>query len=409
MKKTIAILLVAIMATLLLASCMSKSGYDWEETSAVGYGSGSTEAPRDALSSSANNAMRSEVEYDYYDSVYTSAQLASQYTGSSIVPITTEDANDSMAEKIIYTVNADIETIDFEETIDMVYEMLANNGGFIENSNIGGKNYAQTYRGWQTYRNAMFILRIPKERLNAVTASLGALGNVTSLRSDADNITAKFYDTESRLSSYKIQEERLLSMLAKSETVADMITIEERLAEVRYQIETLTSSLRNWQDQVDYSYLNLQIVEVEVMTEITPIKQLTYWQQIGEGLKDTALGVADFFKELFKWLVINLPVIVILVVIAVVVIIIVKWRIRLSAKRAKDKPQKPQRPQVPQYPQYPFNPYGPQYAQPPQGSPGSPGSPELQEAPAPQGSSAPQEESEDDGESRDGDSSDEVK
>ena len=129
MKKTIAILLVAIMATLLLASCMSKSGYDWEETSAVGYGSGSTEAPRDALSSSANNAMRSEVEYDYYDSVYTSAQLASQYTGSSIVPITTEDANDSMAEKIIYTVNADIETIDFEETIDMVYEMLANNGG----------------------------------------------------------------------------------------------------------------------------------------------------------------------------------------------------------------------------------------------------------------------------------------
>ena len=55
-------------------------------------------------------------------------------------------------------------------------------------------------------------------------------------------------------------------MLEKAETVADMITIESRLSEVRYNIESVTSQLNNWQHQVDYSTINLSIYEVKELS-----------------------------------------------------------------------------------------------------------------------------------------------
>jgi len=306
-------------------------------------------------------------EMDYNDAIYTSTSTNPGESDSGFAVVGIVDS--SFTEKIIYTASADIETVSFDETIEGVYLLLTNNGGFIENSNIGGRNYAQSYYGWQTFRNAQFTLRIPKDRLNAVTASLAALGNVTSLRSNAENITAQFYDTESRLNSYRTQEERLLDMLSKTDTVTDMITIEERLAEIRYQIETLTSTLRNWQSSVDYSTLNLSINEVETFTEIDTVQYLTYWQQIGDGLWTSTRGVGRFFMNLFKWFAINLPILVILAVIAVVIIVVVKRQARRSARKTKQNPQYPPYPYNPQHQQYPQNPplsQNPPYSQNPE-------------------------------------------
>jgi len=355
MKKILIILISALMAILLLASCSGVTSAPLsKDSNTSGWGA------EESYSDGAVPPMASEVGRDYEnDTSYNRARSDE----SGVVPVTAPAVDDSLAEKIIYTVNADIQTIDFDATIEGVYNLLTTNGGFIEGSNIGGRSYAQSYNSWQTFRTAQFSLRIPKDRLNAVTASLGALGNVMSLRSDAENVTSQFYDTQSRLNSYKIQEERLLDMLAKSENVPDMITIEERLADIRYQIETLTTTLRNWQNKVDYSTLNLHISEVEILSEISPVQQKTYWEQVSDGLGENAKGVGRFFKELFKWLVVNLPVLGVLAVIAVVVIIIVKRLIRRSAKKAKQKPLHKQHSYGQPYPTYP--PYPPNAQQAP--------------------------------------------
>ena len=191
----------------------------------------------------------------------------------------------------------------------------------------------QSYHGYKTYRTASFTIRVPKDRFDSVTGNLEALGNVTTLRTDAQNITAQFYDTDSRLTSYRIQEERLLAMLESADNVTDMISLESRLSDIRYNIETLTSTLRNWQSQVDYSSVSLYIYEVERYTEIVPVQQRTYWQQIGDGLTATTKNVGEFFMNLFKWLVINLPVLGILAIIAVVIIIIVRRRVKKDKLR----------------------------------------------------------------------------
>jgi len=354
MKKSIVILILAILFTMALASCSGASTPAMTAPKSETNSSGSGYEPVLTASRAPTAMQDAEMQYYENDSSESEVQMLGE---SGVVPLTATSVDGNLTDKIIYTVSADIETVNFDETIEGVYKLLTDYGGFVENSNIGGRNYAQSYYGWQTYRSARFTLRVPKDQLNTITSSLEDLGNVTSLRSDAENVTAQFFDTQSRLNSYRTQEERLLDMLAKSDNVTDMVTIEARLADIRYEIESLTSTLRNWQNQVDYSSVILYVSEVETFTEIEPIQQRTYWQQIGDGLKVSTRGVGDFFKELFKFLAINLPVIIILAVVVVVILIIVKRQIKRGANRITQNYQ---------YPQHQYNPQYPQYPQPPQ-------------------------------------------
>lgn len=345
MKKVIAVLLTLLISLLFIVSCgkdayntqtgSSTSGSDRvESTGKYSYDSGGGSAPKEPAPSAAPMPEERPMGEISYLSDGESASYSAVTTASSgFVPVSASVAEEGLAEKIIYSVYAEVETRNFDETIDMVNELIASNNAFIENSYIGGVNYAQSYYGWQTFRSANFTLRIPKNRLNAVTASLGSLGNVTSLRSDAENITSQFFDTQSRLNSYRTQEERLLDMLSKADNVPDMIAIEQRLADVRYNIESLTTTLNNWQSKVDYSTLTLYISEVEIFTEITPVQQRTYWQQIGDGLLARIQGIGRFFMKLFKWLTVNLPVLIIIAVIVVVIFVIVRRRLRRSKER----------------------------------------------------------------------------
>ena len=126
-------------------------------------------------------------------------------------------------------------------------------------------------------------------------------------------------------------------MLEKAETVADMISIEERLSDVRYKIESLTSQLRNWQREVDYSTVNIKLREVEKLTEAPPDLPRTYWQQMGDGLSNTLKGIGRFFAWLFKAVVTRLPVLIILAVVAVAVIVI--YRKRRKARNRQGPPE----------------------------------------------------------------------
>jgi len=293
---------------------------------------------------------------DYKDSDYVSYSGSGTAAGESIAGFTSPVV-EGFAEKIIYTVFADIETVKFDETIAGVNTLIANYSAFIENSSISGRNHASQFYGWSDYRTAHYTIRVPKGYLDAMTGGLESIGNVLQINSNASNITSQFIDTQSRLNSLKIQEERLLDMLSKAEDVPDLIMIEERLSHVRYQIESLTTTLNAWQNQVDYSTLTLYIREVEQFTERTEIHR-TYWQQIGDGFMSTMRSVGRFFMNFFKWLIVSAPVLVILAVIAVATLIIVRKALKSKAKKKASSP-KPASPY-----QYPPT-YGHNYAAPP--------------------------------------------
>jgi len=306
------------------------------------------DAVADLFGSSASTAdssweMADEFEAEYFSfdgggGAHGGLNASAETTGSALTPVSESSTEGLLAEKIIYTVHASIETKRFDETIAQVHSLMANHNAFIEHSNISGVNYASQLQGRSEVRYASFTLRVPVKELNAMTLSLDGLGNVVEETSRADNITSQFFDVQSRLNSLTVQEERLLEMLSQTERIADMLTIEGHLSEVRYEIELLTTTINNWQRQVDYSTLSLWIVEVEQFTEKVESDQ-TYWQQIGDGFMSTLRGVGSAFMSIFMWLIVSAPVLVILAIIGVVTFILIKRKTRsLKKKKAIIQP-----------------------------------------------------------------------
>ena len=249
----------------------------------------------------------------------TNAQAAE---GESITEIPTTD-------KIIYSGNADIETLDFDKTIEDLLKMVSETGGFIQSSNVTGGNYDSMYSGKEIYRYAYYTIRIPADKFKSVTDGLKALGNVVSNSTNAENITMQYTDTESRLSACRTKETRLLELLSKATSMEDILAIENSLSDVRYEMENLTSQIKNWDSLINYSTMTISIHEVAIYSKENG-STISYGQQLKEAFVHSLYAIGHFFKGFFKFLVGAFPVLVVLAIIAVPVVIIVK-----SARKKK--------------------------------------------------------------------------
>lgn len=299
MKKRIALLL-ALLMTLSLCACGSSSKNQMASyTESAAYDSSPMEpAPNAAPASgfAAMDSVASAGEYGEYDSG----------TESGDVP-------DENPEKIIYSADATVETTEFDKTLEELAALIKEYGGWVQSSSINGANYYSISRGSSYNRSADYTIRIPSDKFQTVMGSLSTLGNVPYSYTYTENVSAQYYDVQSRLTAYKTQETRLLEMMEKAQTVEDTITIEEKLTELQYKIDSLQSSLNNWDRQVNYSTISLNVQEVGEYTEQQAVT-ISYGQRLLNAFTDSLKGAGRFFKNLLVFLVSALPTLVILAV-----------------------------------------------------------------------------------------------
>lgn len=237
-------------------------------------------------------------------------------------------------EKIIYSADATLETTDFDAAISGVVELVEKNGGWVESSSINGANYYSISRGNSYSRSAYYVLRIPGDRFQTLMNSLSQLGNVPYTHIYTENVTAQYYDTQARLEAYEAQEKRLVEMMDIAETVEDIITIEDKLSDVRYRIDSLQTSLNNWDRRVNYSTLSLGVEEVR---EYTPDeKKMSYGEELWNAFTDAIEGVGEFFKNALVFVVSAIPAAIIIAIILLVFRpLLKKQRARCKARREK--------------------------------------------------------------------------
>lgn len=334
MKKTFALLLSVLML-LSLCACGSSGNYQKAESAAGSY---YTSAPMEAPAAMADEGYWAESEEAYGG--FSSNELRVEKTaGSSNLAAEEKPAIDP--EKIIYSASATVETTEFDQTLERLQVMIDQIGGFIESSSVSGNNYYSSSRGYGSNRSASYTLRVPSQRFQELMNGLSTLGNVPYSNTYSENITARYYDVQSRLNAYRTQEERLLEMMEQAETVTDLITIEDRLTELRYEIESLQSSLNNWDRQVSYSTVSLSINEVTVYT---PEAKMSYAQQLGLAIRSGLQGTADFFSGLLLWLLEALPALIVLAVIVFVIVLIVKKSVKKSREKKLRQQPRPAQP-----------------------------------------------------------------
>ena len=314
MKKSLSLLLAFLM-TLSLCACGAGS-----KSASYEYAS---EAPA-AIYMSADTAA--EADYGGFSAA----------EGANTAGEPGSDAPETDPSKIIYSASATVETTDFDGSIAKLLALVEENKGWIESSSMNGANYRSIARGSSYNRSASYTLRIPSDKFELLMGSLSQIGNVPYSHTYTENVTSQYYDTQARLTAYQTQETRLLEMMEKAETVSDVIAIEEKLTELRYQIESLQSALKNWDRQVSYSTIDLEVMEV---SEYTPEPQQSYGQELWQALTGAFKDLGQFFKDLLVFLVSAIP--TILVLTALFFIFRPLFR-KLAARRREKKAQRQQ-------------------------------------------------------------------
>lgn len=242
--------------------------------------------------------------------------------------------------KLIKNVSMDVETEQFDTFVPSIEKQVADLGGYIESLNTRNGSYYD-YEG--STRSAEIVARIPKNNLDAFVSLIEGNSNITNRTENVEDVTLQYVDLESHKKMLLAEQESLLSLLENAESIEDIITIEGRLSEVRYQIESMESQLRTFDNLVDYSTVRLYINEVK---RYTPVEEIGTWEKIATGFWNNVVDIGEGFKNFGIGFVIRIPYFVVWAVILFIVWLIVKG-LRKMFRKNKEKKQKGQKAVVP--------------------------------------------------------------
>ncbi len=307
-RKLFMILMVLALVISVLVACGSKKESETQSTgsSSVSYDS--------AMSESAEEYY---AEAPDYDEKGLSDNSSSQFAGNL------------ENQKVIKTGYYYIETLAYEESIQTIRDIVEQFNGYVSNSEESG--YGINNREWYT-RNAYFIVRVPALSYTAFTEALEDAGQIVNGRDSEQDVTSQFIDVEARLKTLKVQEERLLAILVEADDLQYIIELEKALADVRYQIESYESTMRNLEDRIAYSTVEIRLQEVIEETDLTPAPR-TFGERITQGFKQSIDNISDFFVDLTVFLLTASPYLVIIAIVVIFVLTAVVKRLRRDGEK----------------------------------------------------------------------------
>ncbi len=232
--------------------------------------------------------------------------------------------------KLIRRVNLEAETQDFDGLTQYIEDTVNQLGGYMEQSNVYGGSYEYSSR-----RSAQYTVRVPVDKLDELVGAVGEKANITHKNESATDVTLSYVDTKSRKEANEVEYERLMELLKKAEDIDTIVALESRLTTVRYEIQSLESQLRTYDNLVDFATIEISVQEVVVYTPTEPEKK-TDLERMAEGFKNSVENILYDIKEFAIDFVIALPYLILWAVIIGVIVLIVR-KIRKRRKMKKEK------------------------------------------------------------------------
>lgn len=236
--------------------------------------------------------------------------------------------NDSLAgRKLIKEITMEVETESYDAMMTTATEQVAALGGYIESSYTTGDG-----RSGNT-RYSEICARIPKENMEAFIKAVEGSSSVRYKRETVEDVTLQYVDLESRKKSLQTEQTRLLELMEQAQNVEDIITIESRLSEVRYQLESMESQLRTYDNRIDYSTIYLNISEVVRLSPASGDKT-SAWERIRIGFTENLYRLGNDLQNLAIGFVISLPYLLVwLLAILIFAAVVLRLRRRLHRRR----------------------------------------------------------------------------
>ena len=251
-------------------------------------------------------------------------------SGSGLSPSSDIGSPADTGRKLIRDVNMSVEARDFDGVLSQITDKVRELGGYVESSDVSGIS-VNSYGGSQQ-RYADIRARIPADRLDRFVETVESAGNVTSKQEQVTDVTLRYSDVQSRKKSMEIEQERLWALLEKAESLDAVVALEARLSEIRYELESYTSQLRLYDNQVDYSTVSINMREVK---DLTPTAPDSIGTRIQKGFNRSLNNLGEAGTDLIVWIASNSPILLVLAVIIAAVVLFVRGLSRRTQGRLR--------------------------------------------------------------------------
>lgn len=300
MKKNSLLLALLLSMTVLLTACSSKNA-----------SMGSAEAPNEYAPSVPGYTQKDE------------AWDTGSDTGYGTPPSMDSDIYNDPNAKVIRTAEITLQTTEFDAAVAALNDLTKAQGGYYETAEVNSGGYYDTWAS----RSGYYVVRVPKENFTAFRDGISGVGHIYSISENSVDVGETYYDTEARLATLTTKRDRLLALLEQAEKMEDIITLENALADVQYQIDMHTTTLRKYDSLIGYATFRIRLSEVVKLTEEPSVKE-SFGSRLVSSLK---AGVEDFgqaVQSFVLWLARNLIGVVILAVIVAAAVIVTCRQIR---------------------------------------------------------------------------------
>ena len=273
--------------------------------------------------------------YNYYDEEPAAEEYdesmsdTTEGAGSSEELPETKDSVDAKKisqDKLIYTCNLSIDTLDFKKSTADLNALIQKYDGFLESETYsdGGSYdsysyyYVETSEKHNTYEAT---IRIPSDKYNDFLNSTGNLGDVRSRNSNVENVSQEYTDLKTSLDVYEAAYQRYLDLLATAKDESYALELQAQITETQEKIAQIKTRMNRIDTDVAYSFINIKIKEVSKYEE-KPAPTDTFTQRISKAFSESMEIFADFLEGLLILIIHLLPFLVLIAIIVIIVIVI---------------------------------------------------------------------------------------
>lgn len=273
-------------------------------------GPGPREAPE--AEAPARTAEQFEVDFETDDTAPMAAFQATAFA-----------AEETVERKIVYTASVSLRVERFEGIPNRVRQLALDHGGYIANERLESRPARP--------RNGEWTVRVPVEQYEAFLEAVTELGDLDSLRQEAEEVTEEYYDVQARIENKEREEARLIDLLEhETADLEDVLKVEQALSSVREEIERRQGRLRVLRNQIALSTVTVSVNEVR---GYIPEEQIGFFARLSRAWDESLSSLL----AALQWLVIALtsaaPWLVVFGLPLLIVAVLVRRRIRLRAAR----------------------------------------------------------------------------
>ena len=193
--------------------------------------------------------------------------------------------------KIIKDGNIEMQVDNLAKSKSSVINLVKKYQGYISEDIFQNSDWESNYQ---------LKIRIPTKSFEKFISDLENKGGQIKYKNiQARDVTEEYIDLESRLKNKNEYLKRYRDLLRQAHSIQEILDIEEKIRGIEEEIESTTGKLKYLNDQVDYSTLDLNLLQKNDFKFQNRVK-VQFWERLKESISGGWYGFISFVFVLLR-------------------------------------------------------------------------------------------------------------